>query len=198
MSWLFDINFVFLSCCIIIIPNIIQNGKVVPEIFKFENDPITYQVTSAIFGRFFGQIRIFPKNSIRPHFTPYSPLTSCKRSEKTNEAILRKIPKTSFLGHFWPFLAIFGQIRISPKNRAPSVFCTYGPLTSCKKSEKTNEPILRKVRHGQTDRRTDWQKQFYRTLELFKFGSNLKMMNLMLPMLCLRKNYNVDNFKLFF
>ena len=32
----------------------------------------------------FGQIRIFPKNMIRPLFTPYTPLTSCKKSEKSN------------------------------------------------------------------------------------------------------------------
>ena len=55
----------------------------------------------------FGQIRIFPKYLIRPLFTPYTPPTSCKKSEKTNEAILRKIPKTSLLGYFWPFLAKF-------------------------------------------------------------------------------------------
>ena len=29
------------------------------------------------------------------------------RRRPTNEAILRKIPKTSFLGYFWPFLAKF-------------------------------------------------------------------------------------------
>ena len=38
-----------------------------------------------------------------------------------------------------------------------SLFCVYWPLTSCKKSEKTNEPILRKIGDGQTDWRTDWQ-----------------------------------------
>ena len=33
------------------------------------------------------------------------------------------------------------------ENQAVSLFLLYGPLTSCKKSEKTNEPILRKVRY---------------------------------------------------
>jgi len=108
------------------------------------------------FGPKKGQRDFFLKNLIRPLFTPYIPLTSCKKSEKTNDSILRKIPKTSFLGHFWPFLAIFGQMHFFLKNRAPSVFIIYGPLTSCKKSEKTNEPILRKVRCWQTDRQTDW------------------------------------------
>ena len=66
-----------------------------------------------IFGTFCpkkGQNDFFLKNLIRPLFTPYIPLTSCKKSEKTNDSILRKIPKTSFLGHFWPFFAVFGQI----------------------------------------------------------------------------------------
>ena len=44
----------------------------------------------------FGQIRFFPKNLIRPLFTPCTPLTSCKISEKSNEAILRKTTKTLF------------------------------------------------------------------------------------------------------
>ena len=44
-------------------------------------------------------------------------------------------------------------MRIFPKNRALSLFYVYGPLTSCKKIEKTNEPILRTLRHGLTDRR---------------------------------------------
>ena len=57
--------------------------------------------------------------------------------------------------HFGPFWALLGQKR--PKgifffeNRAPSLFNIYGPLTSCRKSEKTNDPILRKTPEGQTD-----------------------------------------------
>ena len=94
----------------------------------------------------FGQIRIFLKNLIRPLLNPYTPLTSCKKSETTNEAILRKIPKTSFLGLFWPFLAIFGQIRIFPKNRAPSLFSIYGPLTSCKNQKNLMTQSWEKLR----------------------------------------------------
>ena len=73
----------------------------------------------------------------------------------SNEAILRKIPKTSFWARFGPFWPKNGQMDFFLKNRAPSVFYTCGPLTSCKNSEKTNEPILRKARHGQTDRLTE-------------------------------------------
>ena len=43
---------------------------------------------------------------------------------------------------FGAFLHKFGQKWIFHKNQATSFF--YSPLTSCKKSEKANEPILRK------------------------------------------------------
>ena len=69
---------------------------------------------------------------------------------KTNDSILHKSLKTLFLGLFGPFWALFqflGKMRIFPKNRALSLFYIYGPLTSYKKIEKTNEPILRTLRH---------------------------------------------------
>ena len=80
-----------------------------------------------------------------PLFTPYCPLTSCKKSEKNNDSIFFKVPKTSFLGHFRPILGPFG------------------PQTSCKKSEKTNDPIPRKTPDGRTDWRTDGRGRIHRT-----------------------------------
>ena len=53
---------------------------------------------------------------------------------------------------FWALFA-----RIFPENPAPSLFRYYNDLTSCKKSEKTNERFLRKTPNGQTDGRTDGQ-----------------------------------------
>ena len=41
-------------------------------------------------------------------------------------------------------LAQNGQKGFFLENRAPSLFCIYGPLTKSRKSEKTNDPILRK------------------------------------------------------
>ena len=71
---------------------------------------------------------------------------------KSIDSILRKSPKTLFLGIFSPFSPIFEKMRIFPKNRALSLFSGNGPLTSCKKSEKNIEPILRKtVTGGKTD-----------------------------------------------
>ena len=74
---------------------------------------------------------------------------------KTNDSILRKSPKTLFLGLFRPFFPIFEKMRIFPKNPALSLLCLYGPLTSCKISQKTDEPIMRKVCYRRTDGRTD-------------------------------------------
>ena len=83
---------------------------------------------------------------------------------KSNDSILHKSPKTLFLGilglfgHLFP---IFWKMRVFPKNQARSLFIIYGPLTSCKKLEKTNEPILRKLcyvrTYGRTGVRTDGQ-----------------------------------------
>ena len=56
-----------------------------------------------------------------------------------------------FLGHFWPFLPhvdFFQIIRLSQKT-------IYGPPTPCWVSEKTNEPILKKLTDRQKDGRTD-------------------------------------------
>ena len=53
----------------------------------------------------------FLKNLFWPLFTPYCPLTSCKKSEKTNDSIFFKVPKTSFPGHFRPILGPFGPKR---------------------------------------------------------------------------------------
>ena len=70
---------------------------------------------------------------------------------KTNDSILRKSPKTLFLSLFRPFFPIFQKMKIFPKNPALSLLCLYGPLTSCKISEKNNEPIMRKVCYRRTD-----------------------------------------------
>ena len=62
---------------------------------------------------------------------------------------MRKIP---FLDHFLPFSPKIGTMGIFYKNRAPSDFSSPKILYSCKKSEKTNETILRKSVNRKTDR----------------------------------------------
>ena len=43
------------------------------------------------------------------------------------------------------------------KNLEPSVTRYYGQLSSCTTSEKTNDPILRKLSDGQTEGQADGQ-----------------------------------------
>ena len=125
----------------------------------------------------FGQMHFFLKNRAPSVLYHYGSLTSCQKSEKTNEAILRKIPKTSFLARFGPFWPKNGQMDFFLKNRAPSVSSLYGPLTSCKKSEKTNEPILSKcVTDGLTDRLTD-RSNFIGPLNLRSSGPKSEKFN---------------------
>ena len=69
--------------------------------------------------------------------------------------LLHKSTKTSFWAQFDPFCPQNGEIGFFLENRAPSLLSIYSPLTSCKKLEKTNEPMLRKVRYERTDERTD-------------------------------------------
>ena len=68
--------------------------------------------------------------------------------EKINDEILNKIWKTSknlIFHHVFPFSQ---TPRIFIENPAVSVFLLSDPLTSCKKSAKTIEPILRKSVYG--------------------------------------------------
>ena len=64
----------------------------------------------------------------------------------------KKKKKKNFLG-----LRKNGRKHFFFENRALSLFLRYHFLTPCKKSEKNNEPILRKLSDRLTDRLTDWQ-----------------------------------------
>ena len=74
------------------------------------------------------------------HLTPFM--------AKSNDTIFLKIEKKLFLTPFGPKNGGWGFF---PTNLAPSLFSIYDPLTSCKKIEKTNEPIPRKVRYERTN-----------------------------------------------
>ena len=66
---------------------------------------------------------------------------------------MSNIQNSRFLGRKWPKMGKMAKMRIFPKNLALSLLSLYGPLTSWKIPEKTNEPILRK--NLLTDGRTD-------------------------------------------
>ena len=89
---------------------------------------------------------------------------------KTNDKIFQKIQKPIFWGHV-AILAYFAQIWAKmnfPRKKALLVFKYSNYLPSCQKPEKHNLPFLRKMlnwqMNGQTDRRTDRQPWFCRTL----------------------------------
>ena len=105
----------------------------------------------------------FFKNSTLSFFYLYSPPTSYKKSEKFLEPSLRKLhyqpakqPTKYESVWFWANLETF--LQISPnqffffKNPALSLSYLYSPLTSCKKSQKSLEPFLRKLRYQPTNR----------------------------------------------
>ena len=110
--------------------------------------------------RHYGKIRIFGKKPLGSFYDPPSPLTLCKKSEKTNEPILRKVQKTLFSGHFGRARARLGGTIIFLENPASSLSSPYQVTPLCKKLEKTNERLLRKAgtderTNGRTDGRTD-------------------------------------------
>ena len=74
--------------------------------------------------------------------------------EKSNDKSFSKI-QNIILEHF---LAKIGPIRVFNKNRAPSVFSSHKTLHQSKKSEITNEYILRK---GPSNARTYEQGLLY-------------------------------------
>ena len=86
-------------------------------------------------------------------------LSLCAASRKTYQPNLRKWQKPSFGPNFGPFGPNLGcqfiLFYFFFKNLAPSVTRYYGQLSSCKISEKTNDPILRKLSDGRMDGRTD-------------------------------------------
>ena len=72
-------------------------------------------------------------------------------SKKSNEPNLRK---PSFGPDFGPFAVNFFFFFFF-KNQASSVTRCHGQLSSCTISEKTNDPILRKLSNARTDGQTD-------------------------------------------
>ena len=88
-----------------------KNGQTVLEI-------LTKRWFLRVKCRHYGKIRIFRKWPLGPFYDPPCPLTSCKKSEKSNEQILRNMRKTLFLDYhlvyFWTlpsmnasFIALF-------------------------------------------------------------------------------------------
>ena len=75
-----------------------------------------------------------------------------------------KFQKTLFLDHFWPFQSFLPDGDFFQKSSSATHNYIWTE-TPCQVSEKTNEPIPRKLQTDRrTDGRTDGQTLFYRTL----------------------------------
>ena len=59
--------------------------------------------------------------------------------------------KTLFLGYFASFFTKFAQKQTFPGKKGSAIFEIFQLSTTCKKSEKTNEPFLRKMPNWQAD-----------------------------------------------
>ena len=121
-----------------------RNGR--KPIFRAQFGPFSDQT---------GPKNFFFKNKVPPHFKFYNITSLCKKSEKINEAISRKAQKPLFWAHFGPISDPIGPTKFFIKNRALSHLRVYHFAPLCKKSEKTNEPILRKAGNRRTDGRTN-------------------------------------------
>ena len=108
-------------------------------------DPIFGQSGKVCFGTFWDSLDRktgkpdFPRKMIWVSFKPLlAPTFMCKIRKNlcSNSQINLKSPLS---GRFGPVLPNNRETGLFLKNRA------YGSLTPCKESEKTNEPILRKV-----------------------------------------------------
>ena len=75
-------------------------------------------------------------------------------SKKTNEPNLRKWQKNQFWVQFWHIQPKFGPPIFFSKIWLSVARC-YGHLSSCTISKQTNNPILRKLSDGRTDRLVD-------------------------------------------
>ena len=96
---------------------------------------------------------------------------------KTNK-IFQKIPKTLFWAHSGPFCPNWGQKWIFLEKRALSVFQYLNYLPLCQKSEKPNEPFLRKLLEGHTKNQfisliSLWDTANFRVLRLIEKSCNL-------------------------
>ena len=97
------------------------------------------------------KLQIFLKNRFHSNWRSYLVLTSGQKPKKSLEPFLRKISKCLILGSFGDLFANISKPRSCLKNPALSLFYLYSPLTSCKKSEKSSEPFLRKLHYQPTN-----------------------------------------------
>ena len=97
---------------------------------------------------------------------------------KTNITKFFKKSKNPILGPFWVLLPKLGQKWIFLEKRPLSVFQYSNYLPLCQKSEKPNEPFLRKLLDGHTKNQfisliSSWDTDNFRALRLIEKSLNL-------------------------
>ena len=103
--------------------------------------------------------QIFLKNTVSFKLKVIFSTTFRPKTKKIVRAVLEKNESVWFWANLESFLPkspnqeFFSKIRLS-------LFYLYSPLTSCKKSEKSLEPFLRKLRYQPTNYQQHWS---YRT-----------------------------------
>ena len=100
------------------------------------------------------KLQIFLKNRFHSNWRSYLVLTSGQKKKKLLWPFLRKISVSDF-GLIWRPFCKYLQIRNFFFNPALWLFYLYSLLTSCKKSEKSLEPFLRKLRYQRTNQPTN-------------------------------------------
>ena len=104
------------------------------------------------------KLQIFLKNRFHSHCRSYLVLNSDRKQKKSFEPFLRKNMKVSDFGLIWRHFRKYLQNKFFVfKNPTLSLFYHYSLLTSCKKSEKSFEPFLRKLRYQPTNQPTKYR-----------------------------------------
>ena len=103
--------------------------------------------------------QFFLENRFHSNWRSYLVLTQGQKPKKLLEPFLRKISKWLFWANMETFSRISPNQEFFFKNPALWLFCPYSPLTSCEKSQKSLQPLLRKLRYQPTNQPTNYYQQ---------------------------------------
>ena len=103
--------------------------------------------------------KFFLENRFHSNWRSYLVLTQGQKPKKLLEPFLRKISKWLFWANMETFSRISPNQELFFKKPALWLFCLYSPLTSCEKSQKSLQPLLRKLRYQPTNQPTNYYQQ---------------------------------------
>ena len=97
------------------------------------------------------KLQIFLKNRFHSKLKVIFSTKFRPKTKNIVRAVFEKNIKVSDFGLIWRPFWEYHQIKNFFKNPALLLFYLYSPLTSCKKSENSLEPFLRKLRYQPTN-----------------------------------------------